>query len=295
MLYNSYEQVVERDNPEYWWRPGRHSNTVFTSGMPGKGLGLDSLATSAANEPYTGPGLPGAASGTSTHCVGTSGSANTQGWTTSAAHTVTGNQTIGWTMEVWIYAVSSPVTSRIYTIFNRGTGLGGFWSFGDAPIFSLDNVANVAFNTTGNPRDWQVGKWMHLVGTFRNGSNEFWVDGTSQRLGSVTNPVTATATDYAQNATASHIGRSGQGGTNRFPFPGYIAEPAIYSYPLSPSQIQDHYMAGIMPRRSTARLVSAMYPFVDNTPPPPPPPGGLTPITTGLSNRRLAVVSDRPR
>lgn len=292
MLYNSYEQVIQRDRPFYWWRA--HPGSLKSQGAPGAPGATIKNYQSGNTAPYFGGGLPGAANGSSTHTIGNSNAINGQGWITGFGVDPGTPATTGWTYECWVQLTVQPTASRIYNVFTRDSvSLLSSWGFRARDyniLFNLTNTTDVfvASNVLGRNR------WTHCVGIARDGASQLWVNG--QRYTAVdagdpngVNPASGGV------STRFSVGYSRIPTSSYYSWPGYIAEPAFYNYVLSPSQIQDHYQAGLSPCRHTARLMSvAGMPF-DTAPPPPPPPGGLTVINTPLVNRRVAVVSDRPR
>ena len=279
MLYDSYEQVVARDRPFYWWRPSSANNSPgwFSQGQPGESVAVTSNATGA----FAGPGIPGAASGVSSDCIGTAQS--NQGWSSSAHTMPNASPANGVSYEVWLMPLFRPVSSRFYNVFMRATQ--GFFTLDDDLCFTPD-----AYGTQLRLSDClRVGTWTHTVGIARNANHELWVNG-SRSYDFRTGLPSLSANDVSGSLSES-IGLAGK--DNAYSFFGLVAEPAIYNYALSPSQILDHYRAGITPVRKSGWTPLAAYPFT--AAPPPPPPGGLTAITEGLPNRRVLLVSDRPR
>ena len=294
MLYDSYEQVVLRDRPAYWYRPRHASTTALWRNLGKSGTSQGLSSPSGSTSEIGGPGIPGAADGVSTRVINPPGIA--RGWR-SGEHALVGSSSVGLTLEVWMCPAEAFVSSRRYGLLVRhNTSLNYYRG-----IMALDGgiLGDIDGGEEFYSADrWQLFQWTHCVLIIRALSSEFYVNGqriTNARAG---NPSTRNVGSTAWESYCADGVTFGAAYQNdfqlRYPFPGYVAEPAIYEYALSPSQIQDHYQAGIMPRRSTSRLLSAMYPFAGGSTPPPPP-GGLTAITEGLPNKRVLLVSDRPR
>ena len=288
----TYEDVVLRDRPICWWRPtvsGTWASAV--GGSPGSTM---APSGSGANLPYGGPGLPGAFSNAgSSHTLGTTNSTG-QGWTTGD-HTLPNGPL---TFEVWFWLDAAPAAaSNVIGRYNTLTSGAGRITYSLTIGTDLALTYRPANSSLTYPAGTAaLGRWNHLVWLANythavSGSNwnTIYLDGRlagSQVAGSVD----------TSSGFKTHLGISGLArgtGTNLRSFPGFLAEPAIYQHPLTPQQIHDHYTAGLGGRRHSARLASIMtQPAVA---PSPPPPGGLTIINTPLVNRRVAVVSDRPR
>lgn len=285
MSYKSYEQIIARDRPSYWWRPVRSS--AESQGTPGLAATLSDVGTGA-NVSYGGHGLPGATQAVSTHTVGTSNShtTNPQGYATGA-HTLPGNVTAGITIEVWCMWTATVVATRTYNVFGRrNTSNGiyvGFFMYEDNIQLTLGG------NYTNSFADYDQkvnqGRWLHAVGIIKTNGSEFYVNGRRVRnVGSGTPE--GTVSDPTGSVTTS-LGQSSGNNGSRYSFPGFLAEPAIYPYALSPSQIIDHYNAGLRPY--VGAVDRSFYPFTV-----PSGGGGLTAIGD-LTNKRVALVSDRPR
>jgi hypothetical protein len=283
----TYEDVVRRDRPTYWWRLNRAPASNFLSSIT-SGPDPAFLNGSTSRLPLGAAGLPGAGSPVACNLNGDSGTnANNDGWWRNAFPFT---QTTYVAFELWVY-VRVPLTAgRVYSLMHRtnnsGTTVGMF-------ISGAGKLRDVSSGTLDSVESLTVNAWNHCLINFDiNGGSvlptEVYLNGQrTVRVGA------SNAQSICSSALQFGIGRP-DFNTIQAP-PANLADAAVYNSRLTHGQVLDHYRAGLGVRRSPSRLASIMTPPGAAPPPPPPPPGGLTPITTALSNRRLAVVSDRPR
>lgn len=312
MLHQSYEQVVLRDRPHAYYRPaGGTSATVVPNLAPGMPLGDGTSSAGRYNlttavDQAAMRGIPGAADPVASKI-------GSEGWREPlpaiAKNTnVLPSDTGRGTLECWFYPSSSANTTSRFMLMARtvptyGTFAAVYFVGSTAklcatwhPLSPIVGVDNIRFND-----------WNHAVAIFRAASNyEIWLNGRLQGTitgsgsvnvfyGAAEKYYSIFGTTQAVNPTVFGSGTltSGDSGTGNATLVGGLAECAEYPHALSPSQIVDHYQAGLGLRRRTSIDAAFGYPYAATAAPPPAP--DLTAITTPLPNRRVALMSDRPR
>lgn len=293
MFYDSYEQVVARDRPAFWWRISR-TGTYPNLGLGGYGATMATIGTGGDVPLGRGIRLPGAATGGAGSFRGTINTVG-QGFATPA-HTLPTNQ---YTYELWAWA--SSITNAESNLFGRynqtASAAGRRWQGVSVTSsrelrYTLSGLNQSGFSQIlSSTNVFLLNRWNHIVATILDTGG-----GNVGGILYVNNRRVGAGLAGAYDASGSIVtavspsGVDGGTATNNFSFQGFIAEPAIYPYVLTPAQIDTHYRAGL-------GMLQRSLPFYPFTAPdePPPPPGGLTAITEGLPNRRVLLVSDRPR
>jgi hypothetical protein len=280
----TYEDVVTRDRPLRWFRLNGRQSRQISHGASGSAAFVGSNLS---NRP-SGLGLPGAPGGVSARMAGDVSGNNDDGYSVSPATWTLGSAAATATLELWVWPHTALTAGRTYTLlsgFDTGNEASGMLINGSGQLLARGLFSNVASDDT-----LQFNQWNHCVICVpytRGARFDVYLNGKGKAA------FTGWSAEGLWVATALRICQGNFGSI--FSPPVFAAEAAIYNYTLTPGQVLDHYRAGLGVRRHTARLASIMTPPGAAPPPPPPPPGGLTPITSALSNRRLAVVSDRPR
>lgn len=298
MYAQSYEQVVMRDRPLQWFRITGPEAT-YNSGIRATDTYLAPVGAAVQGR----AGLPGAASGGAIRISVTTQGWNATGFVSTYQHILhesaggfgnnNGRQA---TFEVWI--IPESVRSTSCFVFGRVNGIASNQRYFGGLYIESDGKAAFRFATNQSvvaTIDLRINDWNHLVGVFDHTNtsrrSRLYVNGTVV----VSAQASFGSTDHLDSATGytcvSNNARTATDGTANLPFDGTIAEPAIYGYGLSPQQVLDHYQAGLGVQRRQPIHTAFSYPFVSEAPPPP---GGLTAIGD-VTNRRVALVSDRPR
>ncbi|MCK5450103.1 BspA family leucine-rich repeat surface protein, partial [Candidatus Pacearchaeota archaeon] len=141
-----------------------------------------------------------------------------------------------WTMETWIKRSAGSDTKTIIDL-NDGTNIcylrvGEFTA--NAPSFVCSGNLQISPSTP----DISDGKWHHVVG-IRDGSDAYmYVDGTEAGSDS-------TFSTSSFTSTQSQIGRELWGGTQYFPWDGFIDEVRIYNRSLSADEVSQMYMSNL--------------------------------------------------
>lgn len=115
----------------------------------------------------------------------------------------------------------------------------------DCYRFSVRNAAGTAYNASSILPLSSIGQWYHLAGVCdeANGVVQLYTNGLL--AASVAIPTASGITN--SSGTPMTIGSRASTSSAGFnqQFPGYIADVAIYNYPLSSSQVQTLYQDGI--------------------------------------------------
>src|SRR4051812_29901853 len=222
----AYDQIVNSDGPQAYWRLGEAVGTTTS---------VDSSGQSN-NGTYTGVTLgdAGAIAG------------NTSMTTSSSSGRMVGEKAYSmpqqFTAEAWVKQSGVNRGGRIIGFGNSKTGNSG--GGGDRMLYMRTNGSIVfgindgAQRTLTSPSAKNDGLWHHVVGTYDNGAMKLYVDGV--------------LSGSAQVGPASvYYGwwRVGDDLTNSWPGGGGpqtgmgIDEAAVYPYALSPVQVQSHYAA----------------------------------------------------
>jgi hypothetical protein len=226
----AYEQIVNSDGPQAYWRLGEAAGTTTS---------VDSSGQSN-NGPFTGVTL-----GTAGAIAG-----NTAMTTSTTTGRMVGEKAYSipeqFTVEAWVSQSGTNRGGRIIGFGSSKTGnsAGG----GDRMLYMRTNGAIVFGVNDGTQRTLTSatgknnGQWHHVVGTYDNsGGNaimKLYVDG-------------ALAGSASVGAASAYYGwwRVGYDQTSNWPGGGAtqtgmaIDEAAIYPYALSPVQVQDHFAA----------------------------------------------------
>lgn len=165
----------------------------------------------------------------------------------------------GWSAEYWVSVPQYP-TACCDSLVSDGQPGGDFFmmnyligpgqgdngairphfSFGNSPVSITTTPPNVlALNTT-----------YHVVTTqdFTAGTGTVYINGAVV----LSAPVTSNPPSAAQNAYDIYIGRDGR---EARPSNFTIDEVAMYDYPLSLAQVQNHYNIGLIPEPSSLGLL----------------------------------------
>ena len=225
-----YSATVLADAPIGYFRLNESSGTLaVNSGTAGTALAGTYTGGVALNQ-------SGALPGDSDSAAGFNGASN---YVDLQAGPVMSNRLQG-AIELW---VSSTVTNLPgeQAIYDESNVSGTVWRvrrYGQAIGFERYNGGSFPFLTTPN-LTWGAGIWHHVVATWQPGSRQIWVDGSLAASDTLTGP-----TNVAPAVIHSWIGRYGQAGNF---FDGKIDEFALYSSPLSPARIRNHYQTGLLP------------------------------------------------
>ncbi|WP_433167866.1 LamG-like jellyroll fold domain-containing protein [Kribbella sp. CA-247076] len=222
----AYDQIVNADGPQAYWRLGEPAGTTAS---------VDSSGQSN-NGTFTGVtlGSTGAIAG------------NTAMTTSTTSGRMVGEKAYSmpqqFTVEAWVKQSG----------FNRGGRIIGFGSSktgssatgGDRMLYMRTNgsivygVNDGAQRTLTSPTGKNDGQWHHVVGSYDNGAMKLYVDGVLSGSATV-------------GAASLYYGwwRVGYDNTNNWPGGGApqtgmgIDEAAVYPYALSPAQVQAHFEA----------------------------------------------------
>jgi hypothetical protein len=165
------------------------------------------------------------------------------------------NMSLGATFSLEAWVKGTPAQDQGGAILAKGTGGGG-------EQFAIDLV-NGAYRfflwNGGTPNVPTVlqssvqpdGSWQHVVGVFDSAEGLMKLYVNSQEVGSTTPPPM-----IVNNSEPVGIGARRNQGSNNYDlnFDGLIDEVAIYSYPLSAQQIQEHFQAALIPEPSSAAV-----------------------------------------
>ena len=274
MLTSTYADVVRRDRPTYWWRTGQTGSAI-----PNDGLLFGALLTPGTNT--GGFGLPGSNGMGGLGRIPGNNNAAGDGWAIPGPNSPFA-VTDYITLECWVWFHTTPNNWQYGLMYrNQNNAFSGM-------LISTARQLQAWYN--GQPatstEPLLLAQWNHCVITAAALSgtvNDIWVNGR------------CTVYTQAFGTALFNTGFNfnvGQGNGTNSP-PAYLAEAAVYPYRLSGQQVIDLYVAGLRQRERQSVFAAAGFPFPQAAPPPPPP-SGLTAIGD-LTNRRVALVSDRPR
>ncbi|MDX3000089.1 laminin G [Kribbella solani] len=222
----AYDQIVNADGPQAYWRLGEAVNAtsaVDASGQSNTGA-------------YSGVTLGGAGA-----IAG-----NTAMTTSSSTGRMVGAKAYSmpqqFTVEAWVKQSGFNRGGRIIGFGNSKTGNSG--SGGDRMLYMRTNGSIVFGVNDGSQRTLTStsgknnGQWHHVVGTYDNGAMKLYVDGVLSGSALV-------------GSASLYYGwwRVGYDLTNSWPGGGAtqtgmaIDEAAVYPYALLPTQVQSHYSA----------------------------------------------------
>ncbi|MDX2971259.1 LamG-like jellyroll fold domain-containing protein [Kribbella solani] len=222
----AYDQIVNADGPQAYWRLGEAVNAtsaVDASGQSNTGA-------------YSGVTLGGAGA-----IAG-----NTAMTTSSSTGRMVGAKAYSmpqqFTVEAWVKQSGFNRGGRIIGFGNSKTGNSG--SGGDRMLYMRTNGSIVFGVNDGSQRTLTStsgknnGQWHHVVGTYDNGAVKLYVDGVLSGSALV-------------GSASLYYGwwRVGYDLTNSWPGGGAtqtgmaIDEAAVYPYALLPTQVQSHYSA----------------------------------------------------
>jgi hypothetical protein len=238
----SYDSVVAADSPVAWWKLADGPGSTSAADSSGGAHPLGSVTAVTFGTSGTPAGISPNTCGTFN---GTSSDASETGYDGPASG--------AFSIEIWINC-NSLSEGNFATFFSQGNPGSsshgwilqndfGSLSFGIGTGAGVVNVSGGSLPATG---------WVHLVGT---------CDGTTTGALYVNGASAGTAAVSAFGASGGQgIHAGNEDGSANF-FAGLICEAAVYSVALTPTQVSNHYTAGI-------------------TPAPPPPAGGITVGTT---------------
>jgi O-glycosyl hydrolase len=116
---------------------------------------------------------------------------------------------------------------------------------GDCYRFSVRDAAGTAYNANSTQSLSASGQWYYLAGVCNEaiGAVQLYIDGTLAAGAAIP----SASGIYNSSQTPMTIGSRSSTAAKGFDqqFPGYIANVAIYNYPLTASQIQTLYQAGV--------------------------------------------------
>jgi RHS repeat-associated protein/uncharacterized repeat protein (TIGR02059 family) len=275
--------VISQDSPAGYWRLGEPSGTTFAdssgnnnpltllppgspSGTPGSYHAAGNLNPDAGGYQFNFDNSqlrPSGGTAFDTDSNGISLAPTLQ--TTMASGYPSG--TNSYSLEAWIKPTQETLTDRSAPGFIVGNlssiSCGGFGAAAEqgtglyyanaqnksAGVIVFERGAGCASNSRSQiySPPVQPGHWYHVVGTYSGQTMKLYVDGVpiSQQPSStfsIGSPNTITVGNGANTKNGfDYAGLDNSGGH----FKGTINDPAVYTYPLKPSQIQAHYSAGV--------------------------------------------------
>jgi hypothetical protein len=233
----SYAQTIIADAPVAYWRLGEANDTVAHDYWGGHDGQYNSVLL---GQPGYNPNDPDTAA-----TFGALSSSDSYVGSIQGIDFSTFANDATFSVEAWVNGGPQVNGASLVTFgygsggeqFNLDTGGGG-----NSFRFSVRDAVNVAHNASGNVAP--NGAWQHVVGVCDepNGLVHLYVNG-------VENAVTGISGGIQMGTTPISIGsrESGFNANYDLNFVGSIDEVAIYDYALSPSQIQNHYAAGLNP------------------------------------------------
>ncbi len=228
---SAYARLVLEDGPAAYWRLGEASGAAVaqdvTTFHPGAYAG------------FVSPEQPGAVAGDTDPAVDFPAGGN--GYI-EVDHSTALNRTNSFTIEGWANPMAasgrqSIIASRTST---RSSGYellanGAQWQFRTGA--SLNATAETWSDLNGGTVT--PGQWHHVVGTYDGTTKRLYVNG--QLVGTQTTPVYATlGTPLRIGADQTYLATAGSF------FLGILDEIAVYWRALSPEQVADHHMAGVL-------------------------------------------------
>lgn len=273
-LNQSYAQIVAADQPSHWWRFGTQSATA----LPNLGS-AGSVVLSRANV-LTGPmlGLPGAPDAGGAYIAGNATGGSTEGWSPGLIALPTTDFV---SFEIWVWLHTAPVAARRYGLFYRSNAgsTTGYWG-----MVMTDSVVSWRGDgdvTLSNGTVLRQNDWNHIVGIAGAANSslaQLWVNGVQASA----NFAFGADQSIYSSAYTLRIGQARSSSTQSPP--AILAEPAIYPYALSGTQIVEHYRAGIAPvaphASRTAMLSAVGSAFTSAAPEPQPAFAGVTSLPT---------------
>lgn len=227
----SYSGVIAADNPAIWYRFTDGGNSVYRSFGSRPAYGRNNLTGETLG--WTGVATDGGS------CAVNAGLSNQR-----ALDLVAGVTAYSFEAWIWLVGVSTGSSNPPGNPFIKGTygcgaaACGVQWETASGPLWQGQGPTGTTLNGFTQP----FNQWTYLVITVAVGSLiTFYQDGTS--IGTI-----------PETNTAPLVPEFGITWLNALAFsPIFVAEPAVYTYALSSSQVGNHHaaadtLAGPVPR-----------------------------------------------
>jgi len=237
----NYDATVLGDSPTSYWKLNESSGTTFADATTGNDAGAGQILQT--NGSYIGNvtlGIPGANSGDNAITLdGSTGYVSTL----TVAPNPQGQQ---FTEEIW-FKTTTTQGGTLMGFNDAFSGVPGNWD----RTFYMTNSGTVRFGiwngsgvtTIGSPSSYNDGNWHYAVGVCTAAQQLIlYIDGS---------PVASSATGINDNSGWGgywHVGYNNYASNWTSPpsdyfFAGTVDEAAVYTYALSATQVNSHYLA----------------------------------------------------